>query len=274
MGNIELSEERMQNVTRGLLAINISPNTVCEHSFIAYIDKNLVVRDCFMTDFTIEIPETPSKPRDEQEVEQKLIPEKDELDMDLIKMNISALLITHILRGCFLNKNTIIINEKKFLNKHVINFLKHITQNTFNSNVSVISKEDYQNNKKLYKKDLVLDDKKIVNDREKIIGGKKLNIERKIVQKYLAENDQTASLIVLKNEIHIAYELSKTIADFIENSESIDEITSKKIIDKIKLIHDIRVQIPYLNFLLEIVENYFEVEVPDISGVSNFLGSL
>jgi hypothetical protein len=81
------------------------------------------------------------------------------------------------------------------------------------------------------------------------------------------------SLIILRNEIHIAYEYSKTIADVIENNKG-KVVTSKILINGIAKTHDKSIKIPYLKFLVEIVRNYFKVEVPPIEGVSDLLGFL
>ena len=40
---IEVSEEEVKNTTRGLYAVNVSEGIICEHSFVAYLDKNLVL---------------------------------------------------------------------------------------------------------------------------------------------------------------------------------------------------------------------------------------
>ena len=44
-GDFEILDEKIKNVARGLLAVNIAENTICEHSFIAYVDKNFTIRD-------------------------------------------------------------------------------------------------------------------------------------------------------------------------------------------------------------------------------------
>ncbi|GAG34301.1 unnamed protein product, partial [marine sediment metagenome] len=56
-GNIEISDDAIKNVSRGLLAINVASNIICDHSFITYVDKNLSIRDYFIADFQIEIPD-------------------------------------------------------------------------------------------------------------------------------------------------------------------------------------------------------------------------
>ncbi|MFX1394960.1 MAG: hypothetical protein ACFFAH_15510, partial [Promethearchaeota archaeon] len=50
-GSIEISHNILKDSLRGLLAINIAKDIICSHSFIAYIDKNLNVRDYFVADF-------------------------------------------------------------------------------------------------------------------------------------------------------------------------------------------------------------------------------
>ncbi|MFX1339187.1 MAG: hypothetical protein ACFFDK_11310 [Promethearchaeota archaeon] len=44
-GYIDVAEENLKDVKRGLLAVNIPSDIICTHSFIVYIDKNLVIRD-------------------------------------------------------------------------------------------------------------------------------------------------------------------------------------------------------------------------------------
>ena len=56
VGKLEIAEDSIKNVSRGLLAVNVAPHIICEHSFIVYIDKNLQVRDYFVADFHIELP--------------------------------------------------------------------------------------------------------------------------------------------------------------------------------------------------------------------------
>ena len=81
VGFIQVSSEAMKNVSRGLLAVNIAEHTICTHSFIAYIDKNLNVRDYFVADFQIEIPDI-APPEEREDLDQK-IPGKDIIDIDL-----------------------------------------------------------------------------------------------------------------------------------------------------------------------------------------------
>ncbi|MFX0073718.1 MAG: hypothetical protein ACFFAO_21780, partial [Candidatus Hermodarchaeota archaeon] len=56
-GRIELSKNSLKDFSRGILAIDIKENSICKDSFIAYIDKDLKVRDYFIVDFQVELPE-------------------------------------------------------------------------------------------------------------------------------------------------------------------------------------------------------------------------
>jgi len=69
----------------------------CSHSFVAYIDKNFNARDYFTADFQIEIPEiTPT-----EKIQASKIPTKEVLDIDLIRINISSMLLMYILKSIF-----------------------------------------------------------------------------------------------------------------------------------------------------------------------------
>ncbi|KKL80048.1 hypothetical protein LCGC14_2008660, partial [marine sediment metagenome] len=46
------------------------------------------------------------------------------------------------------------------------------------------------------------------------------------------------------------------------------------LIDTISDTHNERITIDYLTFLIDIIKNYYKVEVPKIDGVTNFLGIL
>ncbi|MEJ2293410.1 MAG: hypothetical protein P8Y23_01415 [Candidatus Lokiarchaeota archaeon] len=78
----------------------------------------------------------------------------------------------------------------------------------------------------------------------------------------------------MKNEVKKTFELSHSIVDIIQKLEKGTKVYSRLIIEDLEKIHKVNVSIPYLDFLYEIVENYFEVEVPKTSNISNFLGTL
>lgn len=277
---IEVSEKLIKNVPSGLLVVNIAQNLVCEHSFIAYLDKNLAVRDYFTADFQIEIPETVPV----EAFENMKIPERERVNIDLIKLNIQPLLLTHVLKAIFSKKKAVIIFDDAFLGEHFLNFLKEITEGTFKFNVSIIAKEDYKRNKKKYKDSMVFEKLEIYRNLDKIIDPKKMKVEKQIVINFLTESETIYSYIKLRNEINKAYSLSKSIAEYAENFDEIgkekhvdvhdnsiianildnvvnkDKFIANIISDFLKDVHGIKVGKQYLNFLMNIVRYYFELD--------------
>ena len=265
--NIEIRDDATKNVKKGLLAVNIAPGMICEHSFIAYVDKNLIVRDCFIADFKIEAPEVVISQKEENEA----LLETEPIDFDLIRLKIPENLMILIFKAIFLGKKIVVLSEDQFLYNHIINFFRFAMQDLFDFNLLIMSEGSYKKAKDEYDDYIVFKKSNIIHDKSKIIDYKKLNVEKSITRKFLAEYELTAGFIILKNEIQKAYEFSKGLAEFLSNTEN--EITTSKIlIDRINEKQNERIKKDYLTFLLDIVKNYFKVEIPKIDGVTDFLG--
>ena len=56
-GIIDVQENIMEEREKGIAAINVVENLVCKHSFVVYVDKNFIIRDAILIDFTIELPQ-------------------------------------------------------------------------------------------------------------------------------------------------------------------------------------------------------------------------
>ena len=266
---VEILDDATKNVKKGLLAVNISPGMICEHSFIAYVDKNLVVRDCFIADFKIEASEAEVA----QEKDDKALTETESINIDLIKLNIPEKLMAMIFKAIFLGKKVILISEDQFLHNHVVNFFRYALQGLFDIDINIMSEIDYKKTKNDYEDYLVFKKSNVFHDKNKIVDSKKLTIEKSIIQKFFAEYDLTTGLIILRNEIQKVFEYSKALAEFItEYQEKI--FTTKILMDHITEKQGERIQNNYLTFLLEIAEHYFKIDIPNIDGVSNFLGIL
>lgn len=258
IGYIEISEDTINDNSRGIFVIIIPKNTICLDSFIAYIDNNFVVRDTIIADFQIELPEVIIEKSEEGLVSYL----EDSFDIDLIKLNLTPTLLAHVLRGIFFNRKIVLILDQHYLSSHISNFFKTITQNSFEIDLTIINKEEYNRDKKNYKKYLVFEGKEIINDKDKSVDIKRTPIERKIIEQFYAEYDNKLSLMILKNENQKAFQLSKFVSEFITNSKGKKRVDITEITDNLQKIYKIRVSSPYLNFLLEIVENYFEVAIP------------
>jgi hypothetical protein len=257
---IELPEGNVQDFKRGLLAVNIPKGTTCSHSFIAYIDKNMKIRDYFIADFEVEIPELqiPEKHKDVP------VADKDLTFLNSVKINFSAIMITHIVRSIFLKKKILLISEDQFLNNNFSNFLKVIYQNSFTYDISFLGEEEYKAKKKDYKEFMVFHGNEILNNANKAINSKKLSVEKHLIKNFISELDLNSSLSKLKKEIQKAHFLSESIIELINQEYKDGKINILRISKTLQDKHNIKINNLYLEFLIDIVRGYFEIKIPSI----------
>jgi hypothetical protein len=257
---VSLNEDDVKGNPRGILAINVYPKQVCSHALVAYVDKNLELRDCLTVDFQVELPQLETDVMKDIEV-----PDINLIDVDLIKMNFNALPLAVAIHGCVSKQKVLILVDEEFLHDHLLNFFNYIFRDNFNIDISVKVSKHYESDKKKFKDFLVMDSEKILKVKDKHVKNKEFKIERVIVSSFLAENEPKPSLIVLKNEIQklhmLAKELSQEIVDMTTNPNH-TKVDSKDIISHLSKICNVKISLPYLIFLIEIIEQYFEVAVP------------
>lgn len=261
-GEIDISEEAVNNVNRGLLAVNIAPNIICEHTFVAYIDKNMEVRNYFTADFQLELPDMEEK---KKPLKIK-IPGKDTIDIDLIKLNLLPMVFTYILKALFSGKNILLISEKKFLWDHLNHFFAYITRDNFEANLTFITSDEYKEDKKQYKKThMVFNEKGIVNNLDKIIDRSKLKVEKQIVNRFLSEQKLSYSYILLRNDLNVAYELAKELMNIVAEYDEKKTLGKKELIDLLEEQTNNKISFSYLEFLIDILEHYFSYDTSKIS---------
>ena len=256
-GSIEISKEKIEKSNRGIAAVHIAEKIVCSHSFIAYVDMNMQVRDYFIADFKVDLPELSSI----QILKELTIPDQEKIDVNLIKFNLHALLITLVLRAIFLKEKIVLINDYDYLNSKILNFFKYITQGSFEIDISIISSEDYKNAKEHESEIIFFDIRDMMVDFQKNKNLKHLKIEMRIVQRFFAEQDPKPSLIFLKNDVQKAYDLALIIKDYIQTLNKKEKIYTKKIMDYLENVHNFKISLEYLKFLIDIIKNYFKVSV-------------
>jgi hypothetical protein len=257
--NIEISDDVTANSTKGLLAVNIEAGMICEHTFVAYVDRNLIVRDCLIADFEIEVSSSP-------ETEDSIANVAESINHDLIRLNIPEILMASIFKAIFSGKNVIIISDDQFIASHSIHFFKYAMQNLFYTDIITMSKVEFKNRNNQYENHIVFDKIEVIQDRYNLVDPKKILIERSIARKFLEEYDLVTGLIILRNEIQKAFEFSKTLLEFIKDADE-KVLTSKILINHIKEVYNEKIQMNYLTFLCSILRNYFKVVLPNIKGV-------
>ena len=267
-GYIEISEEEVEKAARGVFAVNISEGITCEHSFVVYIDKNLTIRDSFIADFQLELPEISSPESKEPEILSQL----ELIDVSLIKLNLTASIIINITKAIFFKKKILIFTDQTFMIEQILRFFEYITENTYETSITVKSEENCQIEN--FKDYIVLKNYQILQDNDDILNPKKITIERTLVRKFLEEYEPIPSIINLHNGIKKSYELAETIVKIVNNLKKKEKLISRKVIENIAKLHNVKIQLSYLDFLYEIVQNYFKIQIPKSSNVSNFLSTL
>ena len=106
-GMIEINETFIKNNTRGIATLNIAESLICSHSFVACVDKNFKMRDSFVADFMIELPQI--KIKEESDIFDKDI--LNNVDLYLIKINLYADELVKIIHYIFMKKNVLLIKE-------------------------------------------------------------------------------------------------------------------------------------------------------------------
>ena len=258
VGKLDVDEDLLKKTERGVLAITIPHGNLCSHSFVAYVDRNLDIRDCFPADFLLEIPVLV-----EEESEEIIVPEINIPEIEIVKLNLPASVLVYLIRAIILKKKVLFVSDKKHLYDHYQKFFEYITQNSFDIDLSFTTKILYKLKRKEYQEPVVIgEDKEIIKDIDKIINLKKLKIEKNIVHDFFKTIDILSSLIILKNEILKIYRISKKISEIAEEYHLSEIINHDEIHESLEDISTTKLQSDFLTLILDVVEDYFKVHVP------------
>jgi predicted transcriptional regulator len=195
------------------------------------------------------------------------LPEKDIVDVDLIKTYIEPISFAYIIYGVILKKKILFLLDNSFLKNHLRNLIEFTFKDSFDYNILVESFENYIKNKESYEEALILGEKKVIKHiQTKTFREKELRIEQDIVKKFMGKPQRSSSLICLKEEIQKAYILAKELVKKISKKEKGEDqkFDVKQLFRDLEEKHDITLALPYIYFLMEIVESYFEKEVSEV----------
>ncbi|TFF88238.1 MAG: hypothetical protein EU550_01655 [Promethearchaeota archaeon] len=260
-GRITVDEDSIKKNRRGVTAINVTESLICSHSFVSYIDKNLNVRDSFVCDFKIELPEIKQEEVDLPDQSEDVA----EIKPDLILLNIKANEIVDILNGVFMKKKILLLNENEILYNPIINMMKFVFQHNFDYDFSILNRQEYIKNKKKYKDFEIIDKERNLSKRKKELKSKTIKVEGAIVKKFLLEASSYSGLLLFRNEILKAFQMSKSIIEILKNYQKEEKISKKKLVDLLSEKYEISIQFEYLEFLLDIVKNYHGYNLSRVS---------
>ena len=196
-------------------------------------------------DFQVLLPEI-----EIEGIEEAQVPDSSIINVESIKMDIKPSTLALILRSCFLKKKILYLNDNESLHAHLTEFFKFIYEDSFKIDVNIGKSEIYERNKKKYDNYVVLDDRGVIKDKSKILKVKDVKVEPKIVQKFISEINPKLSLITLRNEIQKAFKVAK-------------EASEEVVLEDLEKMYETKISISYIKFLVDIVENYFQVKVPE-----------
>ncbi len=240
---------------------------ICEHQFNAYIDIHGKVRGYQLINFVV-----PSFAEESSELKPLFNREKNskDLDFEIIEMNFSMDFLKYIFRIIFFKKKTIVLEKDEFIISHLMNLLNYLTEDSFNFDILFYSKKKYQNVKKSYKDYIVIDKDKIVNNPSKFLSQRKkkmriqLKIENYLINKFIVLKSYEFFLQILRKEIHKIYSLSSTIANYAKDIKDQQKLNISKIKEILKAKDRTNEYNPYIDYLINIAQNYFGAKLPFI----------
>jgi len=150
-------------------------------------------------------------------------------------------------------------------------FFDHVFAGAFSIDFLVMDRAIFRKNRRNYRDYLILDDLNVLNDKNKILKNKKLEIERNIIHSFFSETANDLNLIKIKNEILKAFNLSKDVASYISNLDEGKVLDAKDLKKFLENLYNTKISSKYLNFLIEIVRNYYKVGFIDAADCLSFL---
>ncbi|TXT60684.1 MAG: hypothetical protein BAJALOKI3v1_880007 [Promethearchaeota archaeon] len=256
-GKIQVDERLLETNQKGITAINIDESIICSHSFVAYIDKNYNVRDSFVSDFKIDLPDVQIQNKGRLDDFRDL----DKINLDSLLSEISAVELSSILNGVFSKQNVLLLNDSEVVSQNLHKILDFIFKDTFISNISILNHLEYIRYKWNYDNYEIVDYDEIFDGDKKKKYLKNMKIESAMVKKFLSEEYAKSGLIILRSEIIKAFELSNTIIKILHNHTEMQELTKKDVSESLSEKYGINIQSEYLDFLLEIVKNYHQQDL-------------
>ena len=264
IGNIEVSKKLVDDEKKGLIAVNVAKKTLCEHSFIAYIDKNLIVRNYFTPDFEIDVTLKASVSNKKD----KRIPDKEEMDLELIKINLPTPLITYIFRVMLLKKKITVVSDISHLSSHFVKFFNFITQNSFKINIEFIDRAKFDKNEEKYENDVIFrkaENGTVINYKFRFMvpdleEPRILNEIKKWVLRFKEDPELTSSVIFLKNELSMFHDICHNVIQQYNKDKS--RLSSLKRFRKfLDSNHEKEFADNYILLITNTLKNYFNIDI-------------
>ncbi len=233
----------------------IPSGRVCEHSFIAFIDKNFKVRGYQKIDGSID---------EFAGIVKKIEIKAKDLDVFGIKMNISPEMIINSILSTFNKRRVLFLieNDTKYLANNLDEFFNFIFQGSFICDILIETKENYKKNKAKYVNYIVLAKNKVLGRYRKSYNI--MDMDTEIVRNFYRNADSISSLKNLRDKLREFYALSYKIKEYYKNYKKQGEnnpLHPKKVIRFLEDTHFLKIKKSYFYFLISVVKSYFDVDI-------------
>ncbi|MBD3195854.1 MAG: hypothetical protein GF317_12405 [Candidatus Lokiarchaeota archaeon] len=261
-GFIHVPKDPIDKNKKGLSTITIE-QSICDHRFLVYIDKNYSVRASEKIDF-VPVPAITFDIGHHESISFS------ESDSDLLGLNLYPLTLSYVLK-CLFNKRDIMIllnKEKKFLDDLYLRFLNYIFEDTFETKFKVLAESEYNKKDPIDNFPIVINDVDILQDENNFLKNVDFGVEAELVKTLFETQFSMKSINDLKADIKNVYILSEAAVEFIQKKKNLN---INGLIKTMKKRFKIEINVRYAEFLLEIVKNYYKVQVKDIYKNVEFL---
>lgn len=246
---------RIIDQSKQLISLLIPTGRVCDHAFVPFIDKHLKVRGYQKLDALLDDIE----PKTELTTELK----PHDIDVFEIKMNLRPEIMIYVVRGSLLKKRILIVieNNLEFFKDTLFDFFDYIFQKSFDAHVLIHTKKTYKVSKKHYSEYFVLERKGIIGGLKKSLNINELKIEQEIIKEFYRESDSNLGLKNLRDKLREIYTLCHKLLEFYKKQGINHPLQEKKAIRYLEDTHFIKISKGYFKFLVEIIKNYFDIEI-------------
>ncbi len=230
----------------------IPSGRVCEHGFIAFIDKNFKVRGYQKIDGSID---------EFAGIVKNIEIKAKDIDIFGIKMNIRPEMIINSILSTFNKRKVLFLieNDTKYLVNNLDEFFNFIFGGSFISDILIETKEHYKKNKSKYEEYVVLAKNKVLGRYRKAYNI--IDTNNEIVKDFYRNADSTSSLRNLREKLREVYALSYKLKEYYKKQGESNPLHPKKVIRFLEDTHFLKIKKSYFQFLISIVKTYFDVEI-------------
>lgn len=178
-----------------------------------------------------------------------------------IRLNLKPESLTTIIQCCLLKKRILILldNHLAYLKDVILQFLDYIFADSFNKEMKVLTKEEYLKKKILYEDYIIVENGNPNGNglsETKLID---LKFVEKLIEDYYHETDVSIGRGSLRYKLQELFSLSKALIDFYQKRRNV--LVPKVAIKHLEEVFFIKIKKDYLNFLIAIIQNYFNMNI-------------